>query len=76
MVSEIQSRIELPIFDTLPGSQLGSRTLGLYNLADDIGGQHDVADEHPEVVKRIVSILTTARIDSELFPKYRQAQVP
>ena len=52
----------------------GNRKLELYNLADDIGEQHDVAAEHPEVVKQIESILETERTDSELFPIFRKAR--
>jgi arylsulfatase A-like enzyme len=35
----------------------GNTKLELYNLATDIGEQHDVADRHPEIVQRIAAIL-------------------
>jgi arylsulfatase A-like enzyme len=40
----------------------------LYNLADDIGEQKDVAAKHPDIVAQIEEILQTARTESELFP--------
>jgi len=40
----------------------------LYNLADDIGEQHDVAAQHPEVVEKMRSIMKEDRTPSELFP--------
>ena len=40
----------------------------LYNLKDDPGEQHDVADQNPEVVARIKSIMKTGRTPSKMFP--------
>jgi arylsulfatase A-like enzyme len=40
----------------------------LYNLADDPGEAHDVADKHPEVVKQMKKTLKEARTPSKLFP--------
>ncbi len=37
----------------------------LYNPADDIGEHNDIADEHPEIVKRIAEIMIKAREGSE-----------
>ena len=42
--------------------------LELYNLAEDVGEQTDVAGEHPDVVERIESYLEGARTDSEFWP--------
>lgn len=39
----------------------------LYNLTDDIHEDRNVADQHPDVVKKIESIMINARTDSELF---------
>ena len=39
----------------------------LYNLAKDIGETKDVAAQHPDVVKRIKPIFTSARVESGLF---------
>ena len=37
--------------------------LELYNLDDDIGEQHDVAAEHPEIVERLSALAEKARAD-------------
>lgn len=42
--------------------------LQLYNLAEDIGEQNDVADQHPDVVGIIEGYLETARFDSPNWP--------
>lgn len=39
----------------------------LYNLADDIAESNDVADEHPDVVRRIRALFAEARTPSEIF---------
>jgi arylsulfatase len=44
----------------------------LYDLSTDIGEQHDLAGEHPEVVERVAAIMATARVESELFPLVRK----
>jgi arylsulfatase len=40
----------------------------LYNLANDIGEQNDLADKEPEVLAKMTELLTTARTDSDVFP--------
>lgn len=40
----------------------------LYNLADDIHEDKNVAAEHPEIVKELVDIVRLEHRDSELFP--------
>jgi len=45
-----------------------SGKLELYDLQTDLGETHDVADQHPDVVAKIESYLTTARTDSEFWP--------
>ena len=42
--------------------------LELYDLKTDIGETHNVADKHPDVVKRIEEYLQTARSESENWP--------
>ena len=37
--------------------------LALYNLENDIGEQHNVADQYPEVVKRLQALAEKARQD-------------
>ena len=46
----------------------GKTAIELYNLKEDIGEKHDLAAKHPEVVKRIETILKTERTPSKLFP--------
>ncbi len=51
------------------GVRLGpGRPVELYNLAEDLGEQTDVAARNPGVVKRIEEILASARTDSEYWP--------
>ena len=49
----------------------GGDTIELYNLADDIGEQHDLSAEHPELVARIEKIFATDRTPNEQFPMQR-----
>jgi arylsulfatase len=46
----------------------GNTKIELYNLATDIGEQHDVADHHPEIVQRVAAILQREHTRSEMFP--------
>lgn len=39
----------------------------LYNLADDIGEENNVADQYPELVKELEEIMKNARTESEVF---------
>lgn len=45
------------------GYQVASTGLALYNLHDDVGEKHDVAAEHPEIVKRLQELIEQARAD-------------
>jgi len=42
--------------------------LELYDLSTDIGEQHDVAREHPDIVRKIEDYLKTARTESKIWP--------
>jgi arylsulfatase A-like enzyme len=42
--------------------------LELYNLSKDIGEQHNIANQHPEVIRQIEAYLKTARTESENWP--------
>lgn len=42
--------------------------LELYNIPDDIGEQHNIADQHPDVILKIEEYLKTARTESENWP--------
>jgi arylsulfatase len=39
----------------------GNTTMQLFDLEKDVREQHDVADEHPDVVKKIQQIMKEAR---------------
>ena len=39
----------------------------LYNLREDIGEQHDVAAQHPDVAKRLRELMRNARTPSDDF---------
>ena len=47
--------------------------LELYDLAQDLGEQHDVAKEHPDILARVETILASARTGSADWP-VEQAQ--
>lgn len=40
----------------------------LYNLKNDIGENHNIADQYPEIVTKIKKLLKTARTPSKYFP--------
>ncbi|TDJ65775.1 MAG: hypothetical protein E2O39_17545 [Planctomycetota bacterium] len=42
--------------------------LKLFDLAADIGEEHDISAEHPEIVREMERILASARTESELWP--------
>ncbi len=46
----------------------GNLAIELYNLAEDIGEQHDVAGQHPEVVANLAKLMEREHTASELFP--------
>ena len=46
----------------------GNLAIELYNLAEDVGEQRDVAQQHPEIVARLASIMQQQHVPSPLFP--------
>lgn len=49
--------------------RLGTKLpIELYDLKTDVGEQHDVAAQHPDVVKRFEDYLKSARTDSQIWP--------
>ena len=40
----------------------------LYDLATDIGEQHDVAQKHPDIVRQLTTLLESARVEHPEFP--------
>ncbi len=45
----------------------GKKAMELYNLANDEGEEVNVADQHPEIVEKIKTIMQNARTESEIF---------
>ncbi|MCA9060746.1 MAG: sulfatase-like hydrolase/transferase, partial [Planctomycetaceae bacterium] len=46
----------------------GNLTVELYDLVADIGEQHNVAADHPDVVARLTTMMQQQHVPSELFP--------
>jgi arylsulfatase len=46
----------------------GNLDIELYNIAEDIGEQNDIAAEHPEVVERLAKLMAQEHSPSEKFP--------
>ena len=42
-------------------------TTELYDLSNDIGEENNVATEHPEIVKELMDLMNSARIESDVF---------
>lgn len=53
--------------DRWKGLRLKSPTapIALYDLAADLGEQHDVAQQHPEIVARVAELMRTEHVDNE-----------
>jgi arylsulfatase len=50
------------------GVDQGDPPFELYNLKDDVGEKHNVADEHPDVVDRLKQYAEEAHTPSKIFP--------
>jgi len=51
------------------GIRLGREgKIQLYNLEADVGESHDVADQHPDVVRHIAHLMATAATPSDRYP--------
>jgi arylsulfatase A len=46
----------------------GNLEIELYNIAEDIGEQNNVAEDHKEVVTKLAAMMEDARIPSDMFP--------
>ncbi|MEO2045719.1 MAG: arylsulfatase [Pirellulales bacterium] len=46
----------------------GNRHVELYNLADDIAEQHDLAKEYPDRIAHMQKMMTAARVPNKRFP--------
>ena len=46
----------------------------LFNLADDVGEQNNLAAERPEVVAELIEVAARSRVPSEVFPSVFDAE--
>ena len=46
----------------------GNLEIELYNIAEDIGENNNVAKDHPELVAKLAKQMETVRSPSEIFP--------
>lgn len=46
----------------------GNLEIELYNIANDISEQHDVAGDHPDLVSKLAKMMEAARTPSQVFP--------
>lgn len=46
----------------------GDTSIELYNLTNDIGEEHNVAAQHPEIVEKMKTMMLKARTESDQFP--------
>jgi hypothetical protein len=44
------------------------KPIELYDLKADLGERHDLAAQHPEVIKQFEEYLKTARVESKTWP--------
>lgn len=44
----------------------GGRKVELYDLATDPREQHDVAEQHPEIVEQVLEIFRKEHVDAEI----------
>jgi arylsulfatase len=52
------------------GDDLANQAFELYDLSSDIAEQHDVAADHPEIVKRLAGYAAAAHTRSNVFPLF------
>jgi arylsulfatase A-like enzyme len=43
---------------------------GLYNVADDVAEEHNVADRHPDLVSKMANLLKSAHTPSQRYPLF------
>ena len=48
-------------------SDKGSSRVELYNLENDVGEEHNVAEDHPEVVQRLLEHAKSFEMPDQLF---------
>jgi arylsulfatase len=69
---EFQGRQAVRLGDWKGYRTSADSAIELYDLGSDIGEQHDVADQHPDVVAHIADIMVNGRTESDLFPLVRE----
>ncbi len=50
------------------GMSRGNLNVELYDLAEDIGEKHDVAEKHADVVAKLTEMMAQHRVPSKVFP--------
>jgi len=48
----------------------GNLEIELYNIASDRSEEHNVADQHPDIVAKLSAMMESVRTPSEDFPLY------
>ncbi len=51
-----------------PKAKLKPRDPQLFDIANDIGEQNDVADQHPDIVEKLGKLMKEQHVKSDLFP--------
>ncbi len=51
-----------------PKAKLKPRDVQLFDIANDIGEQNDVADQHPDIVEKLGKLMKEQHVKSDLFP--------
>jgi len=51
----------------LPSGAALTAPMQVYDVSNDINEQTDLAEKHPEIVKRAAEIMKTARFDNEFW---------
>ena len=51
-----------------PKAKLKPRDVQLFDLANDIGENNDVAEQHPDIVEKLTKLMQEQHVKSDLFP--------
>ena len=68
----------LYVWEDYKGISITDKKFELYNLKDDPGETKNIADMHPDIVRKISAYMVEARGDSENYPirKKQQLRLP
>lgn len=67
-INETQGPLQAVLMGDWKGLKKFEQPFELYDLKTDKGEEHNVAAEHPDVVKKILDYINTTRTDSPEFP--------